>query len=68
MDAASVTSFCQVRELSFVEQSVRNGIKGAWFENRRRERSFFAESEIADFSKELRAHPLPRHTASTFTT
>lgn len=60
MDAATVTTFCQVRELSFVEQSVRDGVRGAWFENRRRERKFFAETEISEFADEIRAHPVPR--------
>lgn len=69
MDAASLTCFCQVRELSYVEQTVQGGIKGAWFENRRRERKFFADTEIIDFAKEVRSHPLPRvFNGGTFTT
>ncbi|MBE7493014.1 MAG: hypothetical protein HS108_14830 [Planctomycetes bacterium] len=68
MDAASLTCFCQVRELSYVEQAVQGGIKGAWFENRRRERKFFAESEIDAFAREVQSHPLPRVSFASFTT
>lgn len=60
MDSATLTTFCHVRELSYVEQSVRDGVKGAWFENRRHERKFFAESEISSFTQGVRSNPLPR--------
>jgi hypothetical protein len=60
MDAASVTTFCHIRELSFVEQTVQGGVKGAWFETRRHERKFFPEAEIAGLAQQIHSHPLPR--------
>jgi hypothetical protein len=67
MDAASLTCFCQVRELSYVEQTIQGGIKGAWFETRKRERKFYPEVEIDTFARELRAHPVPRVINASFT-
>ncbi|MCC6464736.1 MAG: hypothetical protein IT463_05290 [Planctomycetes bacterium] len=60
MDAATLTTFCAVRELSFVEQGVREGAKGAWFENRRRQRTFFSDDEITQFAARVHEHPVPR--------
>lgn len=68
MDAASLTTFCHIRELSYVEQTVREGVKGAWFETRRHERKFFAEAEISDFAKDITSRRLPRINAHFSTT
>ena len=46
MEAATITIFCAIRELSYVEQGVLEGVRGGWFETRRRERRFFANEEI----------------------
>lgn len=54
MNAQKLSTFCAVRELSFVEQGVRQGIKGAWFETRKRERRFFTESEVIEFADEVK--------------
>lgn len=54
MNAQKLSTFCAVRELSFVEQGVRQGIKGAWFETRKRERRFFTESEVVTFADEVK--------------
>lgn len=67
MDAASLTCFCQVRELSYVEQTIQGGIKGAWFETRKRERKFFPDTEIASFTKDVKEHQIPRVAYGTFT-
>lgn len=58
MDAASLTCFCRVRELSYVEQTVQGGVKGAWFENRKRERKFYTEVEVDNFATEVKLHPV----------
>lgn len=68
MDAASLTCFCQVRELSYVEQTIQGGIKGAWFENRKRERKFYPETEIDTFARDVQSHPVPRVGFTSFTT
>ncbi len=54
MNAQKLSTFCAVRELSFVEQGVRQGVKGAWFETRKRERRFFTESEVITFADEVK--------------
>ena len=54
MNAQKLSTFCAVRELSFVEQGVRQGVKGAWFETRKRERRFFTESEVIEFADEVK--------------
>lgn len=62
MNAQKLSTFCAVRELSFVEQGVRQGVKGAWFETRKRERRFFTESEVIEFADEVKTqsdrHPV----------
>lgn len=57
MDAATLNAFCAVKELTFVETVVRSGTKGAWFEDRKRVRKFFAENEVNDAVR--RMSPIP---------
>ena len=57
MDAATLNAFCAVKELTFVETIVRAGTKGAWFEDRKRARKFFAEQEVAEVVRKM--SPLP---------
>lgn len=57
MDAATLTMFCAARELTFVETVVRQGTKGAWFEDRKRTRSFVPDVEVTEAVRQMRPMP-----------
>lgn len=57
MDAATLTAFCAARELTFVETAVRQGTKGAWFEDRKRTRRFVPESDVLQAVRSMRPFP-----------
>ncbi|MCA8910378.1 MAG: hypothetical protein KDB82_01635 [Planctomycetes bacterium] len=53
MNAEKVARFCAIRELDYVEQGISQGVKGAWFQTRKRERQFFTEKEVIDFNDQV---------------
>ena len=53
MNAEKVARFCAIRELDYVEQGISQGVKGAWFQTRKRERRFFTEKEVIDFNDQV---------------
>lgn len=59
MKASDLTTFCAVKELTFVETCVRDGIKGAWFENRKHDRQFISEQEIETEILRVYEQPIP---------
>jgi hypothetical protein len=68
MNAAKLATFCAVRELTFVEAGVADGIKGGWFQTRKRERAFFTEQEVAEFADKVKAGSnRHRQTQASFT-
>jgi hypothetical protein len=54
MNAETLARFCAVRELDYVEQGISQGIRGAWFQTRKRERKFFTDAEVIDFTEKVR--------------
>jgi hypothetical protein len=65
MNAETLNRFCAVLELDYVEQGMSAGIKGAWFQTRKRERKFYTEDEVQAFTNRVRTES-GRH-AATFT-
>ena len=61
MNAQTLAMFCAVRELDYVEQGVSHGVKGAWFQTRKRVRQFFTEEEVLDFTEKVKSSS-DRHT------
>lgn len=55
MDAATLNTFCAVRELDYVEQGCSDGIRGAWFQTRKRERKFFTDDEVQAFTDKVKS-------------
>jgi len=53
VNAEKVARFCAIRELDYVEQGISQGVKGAWFQTRKRERQFFTEKEVIDFNDQV---------------
>jgi hypothetical protein len=68
MNAEKLARFCAGRELDYVEQGITQGIRGAWFQTRKRERRFFTDAEVIDFTEKVRTGS-DRHTQvkSSFT-
>ncbi|MCC7509643.1 MAG: hypothetical protein IT464_09730 [Planctomycetes bacterium] len=66
MNAATLATFCAVRELTFVEAGVADGNKGGWFQTRKRQRQFYTEQEITDFTNRVKSESARRN-AVTFT-
>jgi hypothetical protein len=54
MNAETLARFCAVRELDYVEQGISQGIRGGWFQTRKRERKFFTDAEVIDFTDKVR--------------
>jgi hypothetical protein len=54
MNAETLARFCAVRELDYVEQGIAQGVRGAWFQTRKRERKFFTDAEVIDFTDKVR--------------
>lgn len=66
MDAALLTTFCAVRELTFVERGVRGGSQGYWFESRKRDRSFYSDEQLREAVEKIssrRAVPVMTYTS-----
>lgn len=61
MKAETLARFCAVRELDYVEAGISHGIKGAWFQTRKRERRFFTDKEVIDFTEKVKSDS-DRHT------
>jgi hypothetical protein len=57
MDAATLNAFCAVRELTFVETVVKQGTKGAWFEDRKRTRRFVPDNEVTEAVRQMKPMP-----------
>ncbi|MBP9890622.1 MAG: hypothetical protein KBG84_01855 [Planctomycetes bacterium] len=57
MDAATLNAFCAARELTFVETVVKQGTKGAWFEDRKRTRRFVADADVTEAVRKMRPMP-----------
>ncbi|MCA8937852.1 MAG: hypothetical protein KDB68_16825 [Planctomycetes bacterium] len=55
MNAEKLARFCAIRELDYVEQGMSHGVKGAWFQTRKRVRQFFTETEVLDFDAQVKA-------------
>lgn len=55
MNAEKLARFCAIRELDYVEQGMSQGVKGAWFQTRKRERQFYTEQEVVDFNLKVQA-------------
>jgi hypothetical protein len=53
VNAEKVARFCAIRELDYIEQGINHGIRGAWFQTRKRERQFFTEQEVIDFNEHV---------------
>jgi hypothetical protein len=58
MNASTLATYCAVRELVYVEQGLSQGVKGAWFQNRSRERMFVKEQDIHEFTEKVRREAL----------
>ena len=55
MNAQTLAMFCAVQELDYVEQGMSQGVKGAWFQTRKRVRKFFTETEVLDFTDKVKS-------------
>jgi hypothetical protein len=55
MNAQTLAMFCAVRELDYVEQGTDHGVKGAWFQTRKRVRKFFTEDEVKEFADRVKS-------------
>ena len=60
MEASAVATFCAVKELTFVELTVRDGVKGGWFEDRKRNRSFHSVEEVKNQAEKARSSRITR--------
>jgi hypothetical protein len=67
MNAAKLVTFCAVREMTFVEQGSRDGVRGAWFETRKRERCFYTEQEVEEFADKVRTTSKRLRAQQTYT-
>jgi hypothetical protein len=54
MNAETLARFCAVRELDYVEQGLAHGVRGAWFQTRKRVRQFFTDAEVIEFTEKVR--------------
>lgn len=66
MNAETLTRFCRVLELDYVEQGISGGCKGAWFQTRKRERKFYTEDEVEAFDTRVQSES-SRHARVSFT-
>ncbi|MCB9936491.1 MAG: hypothetical protein H6840_12465 [Planctomycetes bacterium] len=55
MNAETLVKFCAIRELDYIEQGMSHGVKGAWFQTRKRERRFFSEDELREFNEKVKS-------------
>lgn len=67
MNANTLATFCAIRELSYVEQGVANGVRGAWFQDRNRERSFYTDIEVEDFARKVQKDSSRHKQVTSFT-
>lgn len=54
MNAQKLATFCNVLELAYVEQGISHGVRGAWFQTRKRERKFYTEDEVVNFTDKVK--------------
>lgn len=55
MNAETLSRFCAVRELDYVEAGISQGVRGAWFQTRKRVRQFFTDAEVIEFTERVRS-------------
>jgi len=67
MNAETLSRFCRVLELDYVEQGMSAGCKGAWFQNRKRERKFYSEDEVQAFNTKVQTESNRHAKVNSFT-
>lgn len=67
MNAQKLATFCNVLELAYVEQGMSHGVRGAWFQTRRRERKFFTEDQMVTFTDKVEEDSGRHRQVNTFT-
>ena len=67
MNAETLSRFCRVLELDYVEQGMNGGCKGAWFQTRKRERKFYSEDEVQAFDSRVQTKSSRNAKVQSFT-